>query len=90
MTKTIDDKNKAMTAATMQKLDPKTAAAAKDVMATGSTNKPLTGQETPEQLLASLNTKLDQLIKVSKSSFDVAARQLNVQQGLGGNLHYSA
>jgi hypothetical protein len=90
MTKTIDDKNKAMTAAAAQKLDPKTAAAAKDVMSTGTTNKPLTGQETPEQLLASLNTKLDQLIKVSKSNFDIAARQLTVQQGLSGNLHYSA
>jgi len=49
--------------------------------------KPLTGQETPEQLLASLNNKLDMLLTHSRSAIDIASRQLTVQQGLSGNLH---
>jgi hypothetical protein len=44
-------------------------------------------QETPESLLASLNTKLDQLIKINKSAADVGEKQLSVQRGLTGNIY---
>jgi hypothetical protein len=48
------------------------------------------GQESAESLLASLNTKLDQLIKVNKDNKDLAEAQLSVQKGLTGNLLLSA
>ena len=44
-------------------------------------------QETPETLLASLNTKLDQLIKINKGAAEVGEKQLVVQRGLTGNLY---
>lgn len=40
-------------------------------------------QETAETLLASLNTKMDQLIQISARLGDVNERQLSVQRGLG-------
>lgn len=43
-------------------------------------------QESPESLLSSLNTKLDQLIKINKDVFDVNQRQLSVQSNLSGNV----
>jgi hypothetical protein len=46
-------------------------------------------QESAESLLASLNTKLDQLIKVNMYMQDVQDRQLRVQQGLSGDLFAS-
>jgi hypothetical protein len=39
-------------------------------------------QETPESLLASLNTKLDQLIAINRSLRDTNERQLSVQKGM--------
>lgn len=51
----------------------------------GTTSKP--AQETPETLLASLNTKLDQLIKINKNAADVGEKQLSVQRSLSGNLY---
>jgi len=39
-------------------------------------------QETPESLLASLNTKLDQLIAINRSLKDTNERQLSVQKGI--------
>jgi hypothetical protein len=39
-------------------------------------------QETPESLLASLNTKLDQLIAINRSLKDTNERQLSVQKGM--------
>ena len=45
------------------------------------------GQETPESLLASLNTKMDQLIQVSKRTADLNDRQLSVQKGLTTDLY---
>jgi hypothetical protein len=46
-------------------------------------------QESAESLLASLNTKLEQLIKVNMNMKDVQDRQLTVQQGLSGDLFAS-
>jgi hypothetical protein len=51
--------------------------------------RPAPAQETPETLLASLNTKLDQLIAVNKNMKEVQDRQLTVQQGLSGDLFAS-
>jgi hypothetical protein len=48
---------------------------------------PGAGQETPESLLASLNTKMDQLIQVSKRTADLNDRQLSVQKGLTSDLY---
>jgi hypothetical protein len=51
--------------------------------------KPATasGQETPESLLAQLNTKMDQLIQVSRRTADLNDRQLSVQKGLTSDLY---
>lgn len=49
--------------------------------------KPTTTQDSPETLLASLNTKMDQLIKVNKSVFEVAENQLSVSRGMTKNLY---
>jgi hypothetical protein len=46
-------------------------------------------QESPASLLASLNTKMDQLINVNRRVFEVAENQLSVQKGLSGNLYKS-
>jgi colicin import membrane protein len=43
-------------------------------------------QESAETLLASLNSKLDQLIRVNRENKEVAEAQLSVQKGLTGNL----
>ena len=48
---------------------------------------PGAGQETPESLLASLNTKMDQLIQVSKRTADLNDRQLSVQKNLTSDLY---
>jgi hypothetical protein len=48
---------------------------------------PGAGQETPESLLAQLNTKMDQLIQVSKRTADLNDRQLSVQKGLTSDLY---
>lgn len=56
----------------------------KDLM--GTAYKPPAAQpiqETAETLLASLNTKMDQLIQISSRLGDVNERQLSVQRGLG-------
>lgn len=47
-------------------------------------------QESPASLLASLNTKMDQLIKINKGSFDVHEKQLNVQRSFSNDLYESA
>lgn len=47
-------------------------------------------QESPESLLASLNTKLDQLIKINKGAAEVGEKQLSVQRSLSGDLYQSA
>lgn len=46
-------------------------------------------QESPATLLASLNTKMDQLINVNRRVYEVAENQLSVQKGLSGNLYSS-
>jgi hypothetical protein len=43
-------------------------------------------QESAESLLASLNNKMEQLIKINKGTHDVNEQQLSVQKGLTGNL----
>lgn len=40
------------------------------------------GQNTPESLMASLNTKLDQMIKQTKTLIDINEKQLSVQRNL--------
>lgn len=47
-------------------------------------------QESAETLLASLNTKMDQLIKINKATQDVNERQLTVQSSLSGDVFASA
>jgi len=49
-------------------------------------------QETPESLLASLNTKLDQLIAINRSLKDTNERQLSVQKNIAqsGDLYAAA
>jgi predicted chitinase len=49
-------------------------------------------QETPESLLASLNTKMDQLIAINRSLKDTNERQLSVQKGIAqsGDLYAAA
>ena len=44
-------------------------------------------QETPTTLLAQLNTKMDQLIKINKGLHDVNERQLSVQQSYSNDLY---
>lgn len=44
-------------------------------------------QESPETLLANLNTKMDKLITVSTRQFEVAENQLSVQKGMTKNLY---
>jgi hypothetical protein len=77
-----DEKTKA---ADKAKADEEAAKKKKESETAGSAAKP--AQETPESLLASLNTKLDQLIKINKSAADVGEKQLSVQRGLTGNLY---
>jgi hypothetical protein len=48
---------------------------------------PGASQETPESLLAQLNTKMDQLIQVSRRTADLNDRQLSVQKGLSSDLY---
>ena len=45
------------------------------------------GQNTPETLMASLNTKLDQMIKLNIKLIDINEKQLNVQRNLGGDVY---
>jgi len=47
---------------------------------------PAATQESPESLLVSLNSKMDQLIKATTKVVEINERQLSVQRGLGGNL----
>ena len=47
-------------------------------------------QESAETLLASLNNKMDQLIKINKATHDVNERQLTVQSSYAGDLFVSA
>jgi hypothetical protein len=47
-------------------------------------------QESAETLLASLNTKMDQLIRINRTVADVNERQLTVQQGMTGDLYVAA
>jgi hypothetical protein len=65
------------------------AQAAAETGGTQTTSAPSTTQESPATLLASLNTKMDQLISVNKRVFEVAENQLSVQKGLTGNLYRS-
>jgi hypothetical protein len=45
--------------------------------------------ESAESLLAGLNNKMEQLIKVNKAVADLAERQLSVQKGFGNNVFAS-
>jgi hypothetical protein len=81
---------KTKTAGATDKLSEQMKASSKDLLSTGVTeikpSKPLTGQESPETLLASLNTKMEAMLKLNSRFVDLASRQLTVQQGLSGNL----
>ena len=54
--------------------------------ATTVAQAPVATQESPESLLVSLNSKMDQLIKATTKVVEINERQLSVQRGLGGNL----
>jgi len=56
---------------------------------TGRTTNPPTTQESAETLLAQLNSKMDQLIKINKDVHSVNERQLTVQQSMTGDLYVS-
>jgi hypothetical protein len=56
---------------------------------TGTTQKAPTTQESPETLLASLNNKMDQLIKLNSKIGEINERQLTVQQSLSNDLFAS-
>lgn len=58
---------------------------AKEESKKDSKPKPTT-QESAETLLASLNTKMDQLIKINKGTHEVNEQQLSVQKGLTSDL----
>jgi len=47
---------------------------------------PTQAQESAESLLAQLNTKMDQLLRVNRESFNVAERQLSVTRGLSKDM----
>jgi len=50
---------------------------------------PAKPQESAETLLANLNTKMEQLIRINKGMHDLSDRQLNVQRKLGNDVFYS-
>jgi hypothetical protein len=56
---------------------------------TGRTTTPSTTQDSAETLLALLNSKMDQLIKINKDGHSVNERQLTVQQSMTGDLYVS-
>ena len=61
-----------------------------DARRKAQTAKPTSAaQESAETLLASLNSKMDQLIKINKDVHNINERQLTVQQGLTGDLFLS-
>lgn len=69
------------------KRDAEKAKAEQENKKAGGSNAPApTTQESPATLLASLNTKMDQLIKINKNVYDVAESQLGATKGLSGNL----
>jgi proline racemase len=51
---------------------------------------PVKTQESAESLLASLNTKIDQLIAVGKFQIAINERQLSASQAMSGDLHKMA
>jgi hypothetical protein len=53
----------------------------------GTPSKSPTGQESAETLLASLNNKMEQLIRLNRQTVDVSERQLTVQQGMTGDVY---
>ena len=82
------------TATTQQAEAARTQTAATDPRRTDRPQTAVAGarQETPESLLASLNTKMDQLIAINRSLKDTNERQLSVQKGIaqGGDLYAAA
>jgi hypothetical protein len=75
------------------KAEAKTAEAAKkseEAKETPNSKPAATTQESAESLLASLNTKLDQLIKINKGTYDINERQLTVQQSQSNDLYVAA
>ena len=82
------------TATTQQAEAARTQTAATDPRRTDRPQTAMAGarQETPESLLASLNTKMDQLIAINRSLKDTNERQLSVQKGIaqGGDLYAAA
>jgi hypothetical protein len=81
-------------ATTQQAEAARTQTAATDPRRTDRAQTAVAGarQETPESLLASLNTKMDQLIAINRSLKDTNERQLSVQKGIaqGGDLYAAA
>lgn len=67
----------------MKDAEDKAKAEADKTKAQEDAKKPVKPQETPETLLASLNTKMDTLIQINRGVRDLNDRQLSVQRGLG-------
>lgn len=75
--------------------------AAREMLSTGTsggttstgTSKPAgsaaVSQESAESLLSSLNSKMDQLVRLNREMYSINERQLSVQQGLSGDLFAS-
>ena len=57
---------------------------------TGTGSKPKTTQESTETLLATLNTQVAELVKVTKQTQRVNEKQLSVQEGLNNDLFSNA
>ena len=77
------------TGATTQQADAaRAAAAANDPRRTDRPQTAVAGarQETPESLLASLNTKMDQLIAINQKLKDVGESQLSATRGLSNDM----
>jgi hypothetical protein len=62
------------------------AQAAAETGGTQTTSAPSTTQESPASLLASLNTKMDQLIKFTAQTTTNTYEQIGAVKGLSGNL----
>jgi hypothetical protein len=63
---------------------------AEEKKGSGGKKTPATTQDSAETLLASLNTKMDQLIKINRDTHTVNESQLRVQQGFSNDVFTTA
>jgi len=85
--KEIEQKGEEKTAAEKKAAEEKSKAEEQSKEDSKNQSKPKpTTQESAESLLASLNTKMDQLIKINKGTHEVNEQQLSVQKGMTSDL----